>query len=125
MRKTSIKLSTFALVCLVGLSACDNPNPAEDAGKKIDQAVDDVGTMIEESSAEAGIKVDDAAITTKVKAAFMAESMVDSLDISVDTIDGIVTLTGTTNSLESSKKAEEIALVVSEVSQVINQIVIK
>jgi hyperosmotically inducible protein len=125
MRKTSIKLSTFALVCLVGLSACDNPNPAEDAGKKIDQAVGEVGTMIEESSGEASMKVDDAAITTKIKAAFMAESMIDSLNISVDTINGIVTLTGTTNSLESSKKAEEIAGVVSEVSQVINQIVIK
>ena len=125
MRTTSIKLSTFALICLFGLSACDNPNTAEDAGKKIDQAVEDVGTMIEESSGEAGTKVDDAAITSKVKAALMAESMVDSLDISVETIDGVVTLTGTADSLESSKKAEEIAGVVSEVSQVINQIVIK
>lgn len=132
MKITSIKLSTLSLVCLMGLSACDNPNTAEDAGKKIDQAVEDTGVKMEEAtekmeqaSDKAEVKVEDATITTKIKAAFLAESTINSLNINVETTDGVVTLSGTTDSLASSKKAEEIARVVSEVKQVNNQIVIK
>ncbi len=132
MNVTSVKFSAITLVCLLGLVACDNPNKAEDAGKKIDQAVESAGTKMEEAtekveevSNNAEVKVDDATITTKIKAAFLAESMINSLDINVNTTDGVVTLSGIADSSASSKKAEEIAGVVSEVKQVNNQLVIK
>lgn len=131
MKITSIKLPVLSIVCLIGLSACDNPNTAEEAGKKIDQAVEDTVTKMgeatekmEERSDKAKVKVEDATITTKIKAAFLAESMINSLDINVSTIDGVVTLSGTANSLASSKKAEEIAGAVSEVKLVNNHITI-
>lgn len=132
MKITTIKLSTLFLFFLIGLSACDNPNTAEDAGKKVDQAVEDAGAemnkatdKMEAASEKAEVNVDDASITTKIKAAFLAESTISSLDIKVETTNGVVTLSGTADSLESSKKAEEIAGVVSEVKQVNNQLVIK
>lgn len=132
MKATSLKLAAFTLVCLVGLTACDNPNTGEDAGKKIDQAVVDAEMRLGEASEKmavagdkAGAKVEDATITAKIKAAFLAESVINSLDINVSTKDGVVTLTGSADSLASSKKAEEIAGVVSEVKQVNNQLVIK
>ena len=132
MKLTSIKLSTLSLVFLIGLSACDKPNTAENAGKKMDQAVEDTVTKMEEAkekmeetSEKTEVKVDDATITTKIKAAFLAESMINSLDINVSTTDGVVTLSGTADSLASSKKAEEIAGVISEVKHVNNQITIK
>jgi hypothetical protein len=39
MKATSMKLSAFTLAFLIGLTACDNPNTGEEAGKKMDQAV--------------------------------------------------------------------------------------
>ncbi|HEY9210791.1 MAG TPA: BON domain-containing protein [Methylotenera sp.] len=132
MKAASMKLSAFTLVCLIGLTACDNPNTGEDAGKKMDQAVanaevkmGETSDKMGEASDKAGDNVADATITTKIKAAFLAESVINSMDINVTTKDGVVTLTGSADSLASSKKAEEIARVVSEVKQVNNQLVIK
>jgi len=132
MKITSIKLSALSLFFLIGLSACDKPNTAENAGKKIDQAVEDASTemgkateKMEAVSEKAEVKLDDAAITAKIKAAFIAESSISSLDINVETNNGVVTLSGSTDSLASSKKAEEIAGVISEVKQVNNQLLIK
>lgn len=132
MKLTSIKLSAFTIICLAGLTACNNPNTGEETGKKIDQAVLDAETKIgaasekmASASNEAGDKVEDATITAKIKAAFMAESVINSLDINVSTKDGVVTLAGSAESLASSKKAEQIAGTISEVKQVNNQLIIK
>lgn len=131
MTATSMKLSAFTLACLIGLTACDNPNTGEEAGKKMDQAVANAEVKMGEASEkmgnasnEAGDNVEDAAITTKIKAAFLAESDIRSLDINVTTKDNVVTLAGSTDSLASSKKAEEIARGVSDVKHVNNQLVI-
>jgi hyperosmotically inducible protein len=80
---------------------------------------------MEDARDEAGEEVGDAAITAKIKTALLAESTVKSLDINVNTVDRVVTLTGTADSLASSQKAAEIAAVVSEVKRVDNQLVIK
>jgi hyperosmotically inducible protein len=132
MKATSIKLSAFTLICLFGLAACDNPNTGEETGKKMDQAVADAEVKMGEASEKmavasdkAGEKVEDATITAKIKAAFLAESDIKILDINVSTKDNAVTLTGSTDSLASSKKAEEIARGVSDVKQVDNQLIIK
>lgn len=131
MNAISIRLLVPSLVLLWGITACDNPNTAEEAGRKLDQAVENAGEKVDEAteqmgnaSDQAGVNVDDATITTKIKAAYWAESTIKSLDINVVTIDGVVTLSGYADSLKSSQKAEEIAGVVSEVKQVINQIII-
>jgi hypothetical protein len=50
MKVTSIKLSAFTIACLVGLTACDNPNTAEDAGKEIDIVVEKAEKKIEQAS---------------------------------------------------------------------------
>lgn len=132
MKTLPIQLSTLTFIFLLGLTACDNPNTAEDAGKKIDQAVENAETKMdqatekmEDASDKAGGNVEDAAITTKIKAAYLAESSISSLDINVTTVDRVVTLTGTADSLTSSQKAAEIAGVVSEVKQVKNLLIIK
>ena len=132
MKVTSIKLSAFTLACLLGLTACDNPNTAQNAGKKVDQAAADAEEKMEETSDKmadasdkAGDNMEDATITAKIKAAFLAESMINSLDINVTTTDGVVTLAGNSESLASSNKAEEIARGISDVKHVNNQIIIK
>ncbi len=120
MKPTTVQLSAFTLVCLLGLSACDKPNTADDTDMKVERSLDTMG----ETSSEVGVKVEDATITTKTKAAFLAESSISSLDINVTTLDGVVTLTGRADSLASSQKASEIASAVSDVKQVNNQLVI-
>ena len=68
---------------------------------------------------------DDAAITTKVKAAVMAEPNLKSTDINVETKDGVVTLAGTVNSQEAKQKASQVAQSVQGVKSVSDQLVVK
>ena len=70
-------------------------------------------------------KVDDAAITTKVKTALMAEPGLRSLEIDVDTRDNVVTLNGTVDSQEKKQRAMQIAQGVDGVKSVSDNLVVK
>ena len=52
---------------------------------------------------------DDAVITTKVKAALLADEEVDGLDITVETHNGVVQLGGFVSSRAMSRRARELA----------------
>lgn len=66
-----------------------------------------------------GTKVSDAAITTKVKAAFATDDTVEALDIKVDTDrDGMVLLSGTANTKAEADKAVRLAKSVKGVAGV-------
>jgi len=45
-----ITWSFFALVLIVGFVACDKEGPMEKAGKKVDQAVDDVQKAVKKKT---------------------------------------------------------------------------
>ena len=132
----NLKFVALSLLLAVGLAACDKPGPAESAGKKIDQTAEDAGKRItqaadkagdkmSEQSAKTGVAIDDAEITTKVKGAIFAEPGLKTLQIGVDTVKGVVTLTGTIDSKLSRDKAGTIAGAVAGVSAVENQLVLK
>ncbi|NID06541.1 BON domain-containing protein [Luteibacter jiangsuensis] len=63
-------------------------------------------------------KADDAWITTKVKSEFATTKNVKATDISVDTKDGMVTLTGTVATAAEKSKAEHVAKSVKGVKSV-------
>jgi osmotically-inducible protein OsmY len=69
-----------------------------------------------------GAAVGDAAITTKVKAKFAADSTVSATKIHVDTDNGVVKLTGTAKSQDEAAKAAEIAKSTEGVASVDNAI---
>lgn len=71
-----------------------------------------------------GEYLDDAAITTKVKAAFAKDKWVKGRDISVRTDHGVVDLTGTVNSKDESNRATELATKVKSVNAVHNNLTI-
>lgn len=71
-----------------------------------------------DTSSSPGQAVDDAWITTKVKAELAITDGVSSMDISVDTADGVVKLTGTLDSDLDVKKAIAAASSVKGVRQV-------
>ena len=132
----SLKLIGISMLLVAGLAACDKqkPGPAETAGKNIDRTVDQagqkigetadkVGAKIGEQTEKAGVAIEDTEITTKIKAAFMAESGLKTLQISVDTVKGVVTLTGSVDTQSHSDMAKAMAGAVSGVSKVNNQLV--
>ncbi|HEY6872219.1 MAG TPA: BON domain-containing protein [Geobacteraceae bacterium] len=72
-----------------------------------------------------GQYVDDAVITTKVKAAIHREESLNVLQIKVETFKGVVQLSGFVDSEQSVKKAEEVAGSVDGVMSVKNDLVVK
>lgn len=132
----NIKLSGISVLLVVALDACGKPGPAETAGKKIDQTANEMGKRIDQSagkvsekigeqSDKVGVEIDDAEITAKIKAAFFAEPGLKTLQISVETVKGVVTLTGSADSLANSEMAQALAGAVAGVSKVENKLVLK
>ncbi|HUX63371.1 BON domain-containing protein [Sulfuricella sp.] len=126
------KLVVVSMAIAAGLVACDKPKPAETAGQKIDQAAEKAGEKMEQAaeklgaqSEKAGEVFDDAAITAKVKAAILAEEGLKVLQINVDTMKGVVTLSGSVDTQQNSDKAKEIAGAVAGVKEVENKLVVK
>ncbi|MHB8353062.1 MAG: BON domain-containing protein [Burkholderiales bacterium] len=119
------KLIGISMLLVTGLAACDKPGPAESTGKKIDQAADNIGAKIGQSSDKAGVAIDDSEITAKVKAAVFSEPGLKTLQISVDTVKGVVTLSGSVDSQQNSDKAKTLASAISGVKAVENKLVIK
>jgi osmotically-inducible protein OsmY len=70
----------------------------------------------------AGAIVDDATITTKVKAKFIEDPVVKAMNIKVDTYQGIVQLSGFANSMNEAEKAAQIARNTAGVKSVKNDI---
>ena len=126
----------ISMLFVVGLTACDKPGPAETAGKKIDQtageaskkmgaAADAVSEKLSEQGEKASVAIDDTEITTKVKTAIFDEPGLKTLQISVETVKGVVTLSGSVDSLSNSDRAKTLAGAVAGVKEVKNQLVIK
>jgi len=121
----NIKLIGVSMLLVAGLAACDKPGPAETAGKKIDQTADQVGDKLGAQGAKAGEAIDDTEITAKVKAAIFAEPGIKTLQISVDTVKGVVTLSGSVDTQSNSNRAKELASSVAGVNGVENRLVVK
>jgi hyperosmotically inducible protein len=132
----NLKLIGVSTLLVVGLAACDKPGPAESAGKKLDQAVDQAGNKIADTADKTEVKlgeegnkaavgIDDAEITAKVKAAIFAEPGLKTLQISVDTVKGVVTLSGSVDTQQNSDSARALAGAVSGVHEVDNRLMIK
>lgn len=82
------------------------------------------GSNTDGSKKTAGQVVDDATLTSKVKAALLADPDVSGLKINVDTANGVVKLKGEIKTMVLRKKAESVARGVEGVKSVDNQLVI-
>jgi len=72
-----------------------------------------------------GQKVDDATITTKVKAKLAAEHPGSLVKINVDTTNGVVRLRGTVPTLADKRKAEELAKLTDGVRRVVSELTVQ
>lgn len=133
----NFKLLSISVLLALGVAACNKaPGPAESAGKQIDQTandagkkigetVDKVGEKMSDQSAKAAVVIDDSEITAKVKAAILAEEGLKTLQISVETLKGVVSLSGSVDTMAKSETAKSLASAVSGVNEVKNNLVVK
>lgn len=103
MRVAHILKSLFASLLVLALVACAPTAKREGAGEY----------------------VDDALITTKVKAALAADPNVKATEVNVETFKGMVQLSGFVSSKESIQKAIDIARGVGGVKGVKNDMTVK
>jgi len=123
--KTSLIMAIVAAGTL-GLSACDKPSTSTSSvGDKVDRTADKVSATTSQAADKAAVVADDTAITAKVKAAILAEPGLKSLQISVDTKDGTVTLTGNVDNSDMRNKAKQVASATTGVKGVIDQLTVK
>ena len=83
------------------------------------------GCAVARDQQSVGSFIDDATLTTRVKAKFAEDRSVSAMAISVETLKGVVQLSGFAKSAEERTKAEELARSVSGVVSVRNDIVLR
>jgi osmotically-inducible protein OsmY len=117
----------LALTTMLGGLACSERS-ADQAKRNADAAVD-AGKVAADKVAEVatatGEAVSDGWITTKLKAKFADEVVLNGSDITVDTKDHAVTLSGSVLSPQARTRAIEIANGTEGVRLVVNHIVVK
>ena len=83
------------------------------------------GCAVQRGQESVGAYVDDAAITTSVKARFIDNTDVDGGAIKVETLNGTVMLSGFAKSTTERNTAEDIAIKVKGVKMVKNEIAVR
>jgi len=110
MTKTTISKTLLAVVLgssLVSVNAFAQSTTSASIGQKIDSSVNQVGNFM-----------DDSAITARVKAALIDQKSIKSTDITVDTDNKVVTLSGFVKSQNEAELAVIVAGNVEGVSSV-------
>lgn len=136
MNNNTHRISTYLIaIALLSLSACSKPGPAEQAGRQLDEAAEKTAQALNrkinqaENAAESEIqKADtsttDADITAKVKIALMMRDGLNSMTISVKTVSGVVSLSGSVLNTSQFIMAQNLALAVDGVKGVDNKLAI-
>jgi osmotically-inducible protein OsmY len=120
-------LIAVAIVMAVSGAACSD-RASDEAKRNADAAVDAgkvAANKMAEVAKETGAAVSDGWITTKVKAKFADETLLKGSDITVDTKDHDVTLSGTAASAQAKVRAAQIASGTEGVRHVIDRLAIK
>ena len=127
-----VSLMIVALAAgVLGVSACNQRSPSNTASTSTPATTPPATTTerLADKASEATNKVaaaaDDAAITTKVKTALLAEPGLKSLEISVDTKDGTVTLSGKVDSADQRDRAKQLAQTTGGVKGVVDNLAVK
>jgi len=128
MKPLHLSVLTTAAAAVFLMTGCKddiNSNQTSQAQKDEAPAAQQSGAADKQTASNTEATVNDAAITTKVKAAFFLDPTLKSLDITVGTSGGVVTLTGTTDTPLNQAHAAEIAQTVDGVKAVNNQLSVK
>ena len=114
-------LLAAAFGSLFGLATAQAEGLAEKAGQQMDRAADKAGKAADST----GEYMDDSAITAKVKWAILRDPDLKTLEISVVTTGGVVSLTGAVDSQRSIDRAAAVARDNPAVKSVENHLTVK
>lgn len=106
----------------LGLAGCHKSTPEQSPGEQMQQGAQQMGQGIKNAATRAGAYASDAAITSHVKARLAANQGLSSFSISVETSNGIVTLTGTVDNQAQRKLAGQLTANTEGVKGVNNEI---
>lgn len=117
---------------LLALCACSDNGNGEKVGQKIDKAAESAKEKLAESSdairheaKTAQGAFNDVALASKVKAEIRKDSALKTSDISVDSQNGVVVLSGMVEKPEDAIRAVQIARAVDEVKSVENKLSVR
>ena len=128
-----------SVVVGVGCTAQGSDESKKDAGVVLDETKAGADTAIDATkkagseamsaskdiALAAGAAVTDGWVTTKVKAKFADETLLERSDITVETTNHVVTLKGSVRSPAARSRAVEIATGTEGVTRVLDQLVVK
>lgn len=97
---------------------------AQEAKQDMKAAAGDLKRDGEQAAQAVAAATTDAAITTKVKAALAADGQLSALKIEVDTVQGVVSLSGPAPSADAADRATVLARAVEGVTAVQNRLVV-
>ena len=125
MKKMTLATATLlGLFTIAGCSQESADSKTEDAMDSASQAAEDMGEAAKAQMEQAGDYLSDAQITAKVKTALFDNGAIDSANVSVETRDGTVYLSGTLASDNDVETAGQLAAGVEGVEDVENDIVV-
>jgi hyperosmotically inducible protein len=113
---------TTIAVMIVGLGVVPVAARAED--KPAPSKTESVKKAVKDTSDTASIEMSDSWITLKTKLALLADERVSSLDVSVKTQKGVITLRGKVENEAARQAAEEIALNIKGQKKVVNNLTV-
>ena len=113
---------TTIAVMIVGLGVV--PMAAQAADKPAPSKTESVKKAVKDTSDTASIEMSDSWMTLKTKMALLADERVSSLDVSVKTQKGVITLRGKVENEGARHAAEEIALNIKGQKKVVNQLTV-
>ena len=105
-------------------AAADTKAATKEAGAEIRQEAREAKAEVSAAAERVGDLASDAATTAAVKTKLLADSELSGLQINVDTKDHVVTLTGPAPNASAKARAETIALAVSGVKSVNNNLTV-
>jgi hyperosmotically inducible periplasmic protein len=114
-----------ALAAFSGLASSQPESTAEKAGQQVGQAATDIKESASRTAQSTGEYMDDSAITAKVKWAILRDPDLKTLQISVVTTGGVVSLTGAVDSQRSIDRAAAVARDNPAVKSVENHLTVK
>ncbi|RUO73252.1 BON domain-containing protein [Idiomarina ramblicola] len=128
--KMALPASLIALSMLT-ISGCSEAetekaeSKAENAMQETEDKAQEAKSYTEKKAEDAGEYVDDAVITTKVKAVIFEDDNLSSMDINVETNNGIVQLSGFVEDEADIDTAENLAATVKGVKDIENDIQVR
>lgn len=120
------KIAKTLIAAMVGSALLSGSALAEDSmSQKAQQAADSTGSKIDSSMKKVDGFMDDSGVTAKAKAALVDDEAIKSTDISVETHQGVVTLSGFVTSQDQAEKAVALVQKVEGVKSVSDKLHVK